>query len=298
MLRKVLRYYPALVTRFNNNAVSKDRDPVGKIKAQEQQVKEFLTDFIGTLDQPKERVKESLKRAIKFVQTAESPTGIYLDIKLQLMDEAIRDGHAAGAVDPRLNTEPERCKLAVGGFLHDIRTAVGVHLDDAALAGHALAGYADDHFENWGVMTTACVRIAKRQKRVSSKKARFDEETMPDNEEFAGMWRHPFHRSKWSGATLRDWVHLDEAERASMRSNHQAARQCLLTHGPCTRSGLVHKEVATWDDLMENYREPIFTFGRIGEEVWNMKDVVPSVVFYAGMGGVSKGAIAKKGDLW
>ena len=70
MLRKTLRYYPALVTRFNNNAVSKDRDPVWKAKTQELQVKEFLTDFIGTLDQPKERVKESLKRAIKFAQTA------------------------------------------------------------------------------------------------------------------------------------------------------------------------------------------------------------------------------------
>ena len=70
MLRKALRYYPALVTRFNNNAVSKDRDPVWKAKTQEQQAMEFLTDFIGTLDQPKERVKESLKRAIKFAQTA------------------------------------------------------------------------------------------------------------------------------------------------------------------------------------------------------------------------------------
>ena len=41
-----------------------------------------------------------------------------------------------------------------------------------------------------------------------------------------------------------------------------------------------------------------FTFGRISEEVWNRKDVVPSVVFYAGMGGLSKGAIVKKGELW
>ena len=103
---------------------------------------------------------------------------------------------------------------------------------------------------------------------------------MPDNDGFAGMWRHSFHRAKWSGATLRDWVHVDEAEREAMRSSHQAARQCLLTHAPCARSGLVHKEVATWDDLMENYREPRFTFGRISEEVWNRKDVVPSVVFY------------------
>ena len=38
MLRKTLRYYPALVTRFNNNAVSKDRDPVWKAKTQELQV--------------------------------------------------------------------------------------------------------------------------------------------------------------------------------------------------------------------------------------------------------------------
>ena len=125
--------------------------------------KEFLTDLIGTLDQPKERVKESLKRATKFAQTAEFPTGTYRDMKLQLVEEAIRDGHAAGTVDPRLNSEPERCKLAVDGLLYDIHTASGVHLDDVALAGHTIVGYADGHFENWGVMTTACVRIAKRR---------------------------------------------------------------------------------------------------------------------------------------
>ena len=39
---------------------------------------------------------------------------------------------------------------------------------------------------------------------------------------------------------------------------------------------------------MENCREPRFTFGRISEEGWNRKDVVPSVVFYAGIGGLSK----------
>ena len=125
MLRKTLRYYPALVTRFNINAVSKDRDPVWKAKTQELQVKEFLTDSIGTLDQPKERVKESLKRAIKLAQTAEFATDTCLDMKLQLMDEAIRDGNAAGTVDPRLNSEAERCKLEVDNLLCDIRTAVG-----------------------------------------------------------------------------------------------------------------------------------------------------------------------------
>ena len=161
MLRKALRYYPALVTRFNNNAVSKDRDPVWKAKTQEQQAMEFLTDFIGTLDQPKERVKETLKRALKFAQPADFPTDTYLDMKMQMMDEAIRDGHAAETIDPRLNSEAERCKLAANGLLYDIRTAVNVHLDDVALAGHALAGYADGHFGNWGVMTTEFVSIAK-----------------------------------------------------------------------------------------------------------------------------------------
>ena len=121
---------------------------------------------------------------------------------------------------------------------------------------------------------------------------------MPNNEEFAGMWRYSFYRAKWSGETLRDWVHVYATKRATMRSSHQAVRQCLLARAPCTRSGLVHKEVATWDDLVENYREPKFTFGRIGEEIWNRKDVVPSVVFCAGMGGLSKGAIVKKGELW
>ena len=161
MLRKALRYYPALVTRFNNNAVSKDRDPVWKAKTQEQQAMEFLTDFIGTLDQPKERVKETLKRALKFAQPADFPTDTYLDMKMQMMDEAIRDGHAAETIDPRLNSEAERCKLAANGLLYDIRTAVNVHLDDVALAGHALAGYADGHFGNWGVTTTEFVSIAK-----------------------------------------------------------------------------------------------------------------------------------------
>ena len=137
-----------------------------------------------------------------------------------------------------------------------------------------------------------------RKERVSSKEVRFDEETVPDNEEFAGMWRHSFHRTKWSGAKLRDWVHVDEAERAAMRSSHQAVRRCLMTHAPGTRSGLVHKEVATRDDLMENYREPRFTFGRIREEVWNRKDVVPSVVFYAGIGGLSKGAILPRKEIF
>ena len=48
-------------------------------------------------------------------------------------------------------------------MLYDIRIAVGGHLDDVALAGHVIIGYADDHFEIRGVMTTACVRIAKRR---------------------------------------------------------------------------------------------------------------------------------------
>ena len=84
-----------------------------------------------------------------------------------------------------------------------------------------------------------------RKERASSKKVRFDEGTMPNNQEFAGMWRHSFHLTKWSGATLRDWVHVDEAERAATRSSHQAVRQFLLAHAPCTRSGFVQKEVAT-----------------------------------------------------
>ena len=83
-----------------------------------------------------------------------------------------------------------------------------------------------------------------------------------------------------------------------MRSSHQAVRQCLLAHVPCARSGLVHKEVATWGDLMENYREPRFTFGRISEEVWNKKGVVPSVVFYAGISGLSKGALSRKATAY
>ena len=61
---------------------------------------------------------------------------------------------------------------------------------------------------------------------------------------------------------------------------------------------LEYKEVATWDDLMSNLVKPKFIFGKIDASVFERPDVVPSGVFYSGIGGVSRGSIVKRGDMW
>ena len=58
------------------------------------------------------------------------------------------------------------------------------------------------------------------------------------------------------------------------------------------------KELATWDDLMSNYKSPKFIFGKIDPGVWARSDVMPSVVLYAGIGGLCKGPIVRKGNKW
>ena len=49
---------------------------------------------------------------------------------------------------------------------------------------------------------------------------------------------------------------------------------------------------------MSNYKKPKYIFGMISPEVFARDDVVPSGVFYSGIGGVSKGAVTKVGDKW
>jgi len=60
----------------------------------------------------------------------------------------------------------------------------------------------------------------------------------------------------------------------------------------------VFKELATWDDLMSNYKSPKFIFGKIDPSVRARPDVMLSVVMYAGIGGLSKGSIVRKGNKW
>ena len=72
------------------------------------------------------------------------------------------------------------------------------------------------------------------------------------------------------------------------------ARVCYPARG----NGLVFKELAAWDDLMSNYKSPKFILGKIDPSVWARPGVMPSVVMYAGIGGLSKGSIVRKGNKW
>ena len=63
-------------------------------------------------------------------------------------------------------------------------------------------------------------------------------------------------------------------------------------------NGLASKELATWADLMANYKSPKFIFGKIDPSAWARPDVMPSVVMYTGIGGLSKGSIVRKGNKW
>ena len=67
---------------------------------------------------------------------------------------------------------------------------------------------------------------------------------------------------------------------------------------PACGNGLVFKELATWDDLMANYKSPKLMFGKIDPSVWARPGVMPSVVMYAGICGLSKGPIVRKGNTW
>ena len=87
------------------------------------------------------------------------------DRKAHLIEEAIRDGHEAGFVDPRFTTEEGKYKLAVEGLDEGIKLAVGIYLGGVELATPGLAGYAAGHFTDWHVMAKASVRIAKRGSR-------------------------------------------------------------------------------------------------------------------------------------
>ena len=63
---------------------------------------------------------------------------------------------------------------------------------------------------------------------------------------------------------------------AAVQSTQKVAR----VRYPACGNGLVFKDIATWDDLMVNYKKPRFIFGKIDPSVWQRPDVVPSVVMW------------------
>ena len=94
-------------------------------------------------------------------------------------------------------------------------------------------------------------------------------------------------------------VRVPPVGRQAMSASVKQSRQNVArVRYPACGNGLVFKELATWDDLMANYKSPMYIFGKIYPSVWARPDVVPSVVMYAGIGGLSKGPIVRKGNKW
>ena len=81
-------------------------------------------------------------------------------------------------------------------------------------------------------------------------------------------------------------------------SEKQSRQNVTRARYPACGNGLVFKELATWADLMANYKSPRFIFGKIELSVRARPDVMPSVVMYAGIGGLSTGCIVRKGNNW
>ena len=64
----------------------------------------------------------------------------------------------------------------------------------------------------------------------------------------------------------------------------QSRHNVVRMRYPACGNGLGFKELATWDDLMANYKSPKFIFGKIDPtSVWARPDVMSSVVMYAGI---------------
>ena len=105
--------------------------------------------------------------------------------------------------------------------------------------------------------------------------------------------------SEWKQAVERERVRVPLIGRQAMSASVKQSRQNVArVRYPACGNGLVFKELATWDDLMANYKSPKFIFGKIDPSVWARPDVMPSVVMYAGIGGLSKGSIVRKGNKW
>ena len=152
--------YPGIKTTFNNYLNKHETDVVWRAKTQAEQVRGFITGFLGGFDDPGVRAKEAVARALRFHQKSQMPTSVYLELKELRFDEALREGNTAGHVDTRIRDEAERCRNAVENLLTPIETAVRDHLTDASLAGHVIVGYSMDHFTEWAVMAKQVRRLA------------------------------------------------------------------------------------------------------------------------------------------
>ena len=105
--------------------------------------------------------------------------------------------------------------------------------------------------------------------------------------------------SDWKKAVNKERVRVPPVGRQAMAASVKQSRQDVArVRYPACGNGLVFKELATWEDLMANYKSPKFIFGKIDPSVWARPDVMPSVVMYAGIGGLSKGSIVRKGNKW
>ena len=51
---------------------------------------------------------------------------------------------------------------------------------------------------------------------------------------------------------------------------------------------------ATFEQWLSNINKPTHTIMSFHESVWDRDDVLPSVVFYSGMGGLSKGSVVRR----
>ena len=107
--------------------------------------------------------------------------------------------------------------------------------------------------------------------------------------------------SKWKKSVDQERVRVPQVGRQVMAASEKQPRQTVArVRYPACSNDLVFKELATWDGLMSNYKSPKFIFGKIdpSASVWARPDVMPSMVMYAGIGGLSKGPIVRKGNKW
>jgi len=158
--KHILGSYPGIKTKFNNYLNKHEMDAVWRARTQPDQVKEFISEFLDSFDDPGVRAKESVERALRFRQKSSMTTATYLEIKELRFDEALREGNTAGHVDSRIREEAERCRNAVDHLLVPIETAVRDHITDVSLAGHVITGYEMDHFTQWSVMAKQVRRLA------------------------------------------------------------------------------------------------------------------------------------------
>ena len=70
--------------------------------------------------------------------------------------------------------------------------------------------------------------------------------------------------SKWKKAVEQERVRMPPVGRQAMSASVKQSRQNVAcVRYPACGNGLVFKELATWDDLMANYKSPKFILGKI-----------------------------------